>query len=74
MARRRGAAHEIAFTVAAMSSRAQLSGQPMDQALVAEAIPLQRKLGLVLRLDAETPSTVLLTQRTSPEDSPAVTS
>jgi class 3 adenylate cyclase/tetratricopeptide (TPR) repeat protein len=77
VARRRGAAHEIAFTVAAMSARAQLTGQPMDQALVAEAIPLQRRLGLVLRLDtAEAPAErpVILAQRTSTEAATVITS
>jgi class 3 adenylate cyclase/tetratricopeptide (TPR) repeat protein len=47
VARRAGAAHEVAFTIAAMSRRA---GRPVDQALAAEVIPLQRRLGLVLDL------------------------
>jgi class 3 adenylate cyclase/tetratricopeptide (TPR) repeat protein len=49
-ARRRGAAHEVAFTVAAMASRALRAGTTVDPALVAEARSLQRKLGLVIDL------------------------
>jgi class 3 adenylate cyclase/tetratricopeptide (TPR) repeat protein len=51
-ARRRGAAPEVAFTVAAMSERARLAGLAFDPALVAEVVPLQRRLGLVLDLTA----------------------
>jgi tetratricopeptide (TPR) repeat protein/ABC-type cobalamin transport system ATPase subunit len=49
-ARRRHAAHELAFTVAAMAQRARRIGQDVDPALVAEVAPLQKKLGLVLDL------------------------
>ena len=56
-ARRRGAAHEVAFTVAAMASRAQRSGATVDPALVAEARSLQSRLGLVIDLAAAENST-----------------
>jgi class 3 adenylate cyclase/tetratricopeptide (TPR) repeat protein len=49
-ARRRGAAHEVAFTVAAMASRALRTGTTIDPALLVEARSLQRKLGLVIDL------------------------
>ena len=50
VARQRGAAHEIAFTVAAMAERARLAGRAFDGALLAEVRPLQRRLGLLLDL------------------------
>ena len=54
VARQRGAAHEIAFTVAAMAARTRLAGRVFDEALLAEVRPLQRRLGLLLDLtDAE---------------------
>ena len=49
-ARARGAAHEVAFTVAAMASRALRTGRTVDPALVAEVRELQRRLGLVIDL------------------------
>jgi hypothetical protein len=52
LARRRHAAHELAFTVAAMAQRARRAGYDVDPALVAEVMPLQRKLGLVLDLSS----------------------
>jgi class 3 adenylate cyclase/tetratricopeptide (TPR) repeat protein len=51
-ARRRGADHEVAFTVAAMAARACAGRPPVDPSLVAEAVPLQRRLGLVVDLVA----------------------
>jgi class 3 adenylate cyclase/tetratricopeptide (TPR) repeat protein len=61
LARRRGADHDIAFTVAAMVARAAIVGRAVDPALVAEAAPLQRRLGLVLDLTAaETRPAVVL--------------
>jgi tetratricopeptide (TPR) repeat protein len=50
VARQRGAAHEVAFTVAAMAQRRRRAGLPVDDALLAEVRPLQRRLGLVLDL------------------------
>jgi hypothetical protein len=50
MARRRHAAHELAFTVAAMAQRARRAGHRVDPALIEEVVPLQRRLGLVLDL------------------------
>jgi class 3 adenylate cyclase/tetratricopeptide (TPR) repeat protein len=50
VARQRGAAHEIAFTVAAMAQRTRLAGRVFDEALLAEVRPLQRRLGLLLDL------------------------
>lgn len=50
LARRRKADHELTFTVAAMAARARRNGQLMDAALVSEAIPLQRRLGVVVDL------------------------
>ncbi len=50
IARRRHAAHELAFTVAAMAQRARRAGSSVDPALVEEVAPLQRRLGLVLDL------------------------
>jgi len=50
VARQRGAAHEIAFTVAAMAQRRRKAGQLLDEALLAEVRPLQRRLGLLLDL------------------------
>ena len=50
VARQRGAAHEIAFTVAAMAQRRRSAGLPFDEALLAEVRPLQRRLGLLLDL------------------------
>ena len=51
-ARGRGAAHEVAFTVAAMASRALRTGRTVDPALVAEVRVLQGRLGLVIDLTA----------------------
>jgi hypothetical protein len=50
VARQRGAAHEIAFTVAAIAERTRRAGRAVDEALLAEILPLQRRLGLVLDL------------------------
>lgn len=50
LARLRKANHELAFTVAAMAARAQRNGTRLDRALVTEAIPLQRRLGVVVDL------------------------
>jgi tetratricopeptide (TPR) repeat protein len=50
VARQRGAAHEVAFTVAAMAQRRRRAGLPFDEALLAEVRPLQRRLGLLLDL------------------------
>ena len=52
VARQRGAAHEIAFTVAAMAQRRRSAGLPFDDSLLAEVRPLQRRLGLLLDLTA----------------------
>jgi hypothetical protein len=49
-ARRRGADHEIAMTVAVMAGRARQADRPIDAALIAEVTPLQQRLGLVLDL------------------------
>ena len=58
VARERGAAHEIAFTVAAMAERARRAGLGADEALLAEVRPLQRRLGLSLDLtEASVPVT-----------------
>jgi len=63
IARRRHAAHELAFTVAAMAQRARRAGSSVDPALVEEVVPLQRRLGLVLDLTsaeaAATPALLL---------------
>jgi tetratricopeptide (TPR) repeat protein len=50
VARQRGAAHEIAFTIAAMAERTRLAGRAFDEALLAEVPPLRRRLGLVIDL------------------------
>jgi class 3 adenylate cyclase/tetratricopeptide (TPR) repeat protein len=50
IARRRGADHEVAFTVAAMAERAAAGRRPVERSLLAEAVPLQRRLGLVVDL------------------------
>jgi len=50
VARERGAAHEIAFTVAAMAERTRKAGRGVDEALLAQVRPLQRRLGLSLDL------------------------
>jgi class 3 adenylate cyclase/tetratricopeptide (TPR) repeat protein len=50
VARQRGAAHEIAFTIAAMAQRRQLAGRTFDESLLAEVLPLQRRLGLLIDL------------------------
>jgi hypothetical protein len=52
VARQRGAAHEIAFTVAAMTQRKRRAGLRVDESLLAEVRPLQRRLGLLLDLTA----------------------
>ncbi len=50
LARRRKAGHELALTVAAMADRQRRTGKPMDPALIQEAVPLQRRLGVVVDL------------------------
>lgn len=73
LARRRGADHELTFTVAAMTMRSREAGRAMDPALVAEVIPLQRRLGLVIDLTAESTETALVpVQRSAPDDSELV--
>ena len=47
LARRRNADHELAFTVAAMAARARRNGTQVDQSLIDEAVPMQRRLGVV---------------------------
>jgi class 3 adenylate cyclase/tetratricopeptide (TPR) repeat protein/ABC-type cobalamin transport system ATPase subunit len=69
VARQRGAAHEIAFTVAAMAERTRNAGLRVDDALLAEARPLQRRLGLVLDLTAAESTSVQSTTETSAEPS-----
>jgi class 3 adenylate cyclase/tetratricopeptide (TPR) repeat protein len=51
-ARRRDAAHEVAFTITAMAGRARREGRELDPALVTEVGVLQRRLGLVIDLTA----------------------
>jgi class 3 adenylate cyclase/tetratricopeptide (TPR) repeat protein len=58
VARQRGAAHEIAFTIAAMAERTRLAGRTLDAALLAEVPPLQRRLGLVIDLADAVPVAV----------------
>jgi class 3 adenylate cyclase/tetratricopeptide (TPR) repeat protein len=72
-ARRRNAAHEVAFTVAAMAGRARKVGQRIDPALVVEVGGLQRRLGLVIDLRAVEVQAVP-TQRSGSDDALAVTS
>ncbi|MBV9293112.1 MAG: AAA family ATPase, partial [Frankiales bacterium] len=48
LARRRGADHEVAFTERAMVTRARGLGRTVDPALIAELVPLQRRLGIVV--------------------------
>jgi class 3 adenylate cyclase/tetratricopeptide (TPR) repeat protein len=50
LARRRGADHEVVFTVAAMTRRAGAGGQAVDAELLREVAPLLPRLGLVLDL------------------------
>jgi class 3 adenylate cyclase/tetratricopeptide (TPR) repeat protein len=50
VARQRGAAHEIAFTIAAMAQRRRAAGRAFDESLLAEVLPLQRRLGLLIDL------------------------
>jgi tetratricopeptide (TPR) repeat protein len=50
LARRRGASHDIAFTVAAMIARTRRTGRMVDPDLIGEALPIQRRLGLVIDL------------------------
>jgi class 3 adenylate cyclase/tetratricopeptide (TPR) repeat protein len=49
-ARRRGADHEVVLTVRAMAERAGRQGRALDDSLLREAIPMQRRLGLVIDL------------------------
>jgi class 3 adenylate cyclase/tetratricopeptide (TPR) repeat protein/ABC-type cobalamin transport system ATPase subunit len=65
VARLRGAAHEIAFTVAAMAERTRRSGRTFDGSLLAEARPLQRRLGLLLDFTATEPNTQTSTAATT---------
>jgi class 3 adenylate cyclase/tetratricopeptide (TPR) repeat protein len=69
VARQRGAAHEIAFTVAAMAERARRTGQVFDETLLAEIRPLQRRLGLLLDL-ANVESAAEPSTSTAPIDRP----
>jgi tetratricopeptide (TPR) repeat protein len=62
-ARRVKAHHEVAFTVAAIASRARRRGTTVDPALVLEAVPLQRRLGVVIDLDARVATALPPTQR-----------
>src|SRR5581483_5449810 len=48
LARRRGADHEVAFTERAMVARAGVIGRRVDPAVIAELVPLQRRLGIVV--------------------------
>ncbi|MDX6288097.1 MAG: hypothetical protein QOG53_3582 [Frankiales bacterium] len=60
-ARQREAAHEVAFTVAALIRRARELHEPVDPTWVAEAQQLHRELGVVLdlaALEASTPDLV----------------
>jgi hypothetical protein len=52
VARRRHADHEVSFTVSAIAAKARESGTPVDPALLREAIPIQRRLGVVVDLAA----------------------
>jgi tetratricopeptide (TPR) repeat protein len=65
VARQRGAAHEIAFTIAAMAERTRRAGQVFDEALLAEVRPLQRRLGLLLDLTAVEPAAEASTETSS---------
>jgi tetratricopeptide (TPR) repeat protein len=74
-ARRRGAAHEIAFTIAAIANRARNASQPVDEALLAELGSLQRRLGLLPHLTAVEPAVhaTMPAQRSTSAAAPAVT-
>lgn len=52
-ARRRHADHELTFTIAAMSDRARRGGRQVDPELLREAIPMQRRLGVVIDLTGQ---------------------
>jgi hypothetical protein len=49
-ARRRQADHQLTFTIAALAERARNAGTPIDLDLIREAIPIQRRLGVVIDL------------------------
>jgi len=59
-ARRRHADHEFAFTIAAMSQRARRDGVSVDPELLREAIPMQRRLGVVIDLTGQDESVPLV--------------
>jgi class 3 adenylate cyclase/tetratricopeptide (TPR) repeat protein len=69
IARRRTAAHEVAFTLAALVARAGRAGEAVDEGWVDEARRLHRELGLVLdltMLEGDRRAPTLPAQRVAP--------